>query len=91
MKSEIEEEFIDLSYHVGRWEKPHRLVCRILWYENELFPGIGFVVTNSRITVEKVIKFHNHRAEIEKKIKEHKKPCAGIKRVAIALNLTRPG
>jgi len=48
------------------------LVCRILCYENELFPRIGFVVTNSRISVEEVIEVYNRRAEIGNRIKEGK-------------------
>ena len=42
------------------------------WHENELFPWIGFVVTNYRISLEKVIKVYHHRAEIENRIKEGK-------------------
>ena len=72
LKSVIEEKFIDLSYQAGSWEKPRRVVCRIAWHENELFPRIGFVVTNSRLSVEKVIKAYNRRAEIENRIKEGK-------------------
>jgi hypothetical protein len=41
-------------------------------HESELFPQIGFVVTNSRISVEKVIKLYHRRAEIENRIKEGK-------------------
>ncbi len=72
LKSGIEEKFIDLSYQAGSWEKPRRVVCRIAWHESELFPQIGFVVTNSRISVEKVIKLYHRRAEIENRIKEGK-------------------
>jgi hypothetical protein len=72
LKSGIEEKFIDLSYQAGSWEIPRRVVCRIAWHENELFPQIGFVVTNSRISVEKVIKLYHRRAEIENRIKEGK-------------------
>jgi hypothetical protein len=61
-----------LSYQAGSWEKPRRVVCRIAWHENELFPRIVFVVTNSRISVEKVIKVYNRRAELENRIKEGK-------------------
>ena len=70
LKSGIEEKFIDLSYQAGSWEKPRRVVCRIAWHESELFPQIGFVVTNSRISVEKVIKLYHRRAEIEQRITE---------------------
>ena len=72
LKSGIEEKFIDLSYQAGSWEIPRRVVCRIAWHENELFPRIGFVVTNSRISVENVIKVYNRGAEVENRIKEGK-------------------
>jgi len=72
LKFRIEEKLIDLSYQAGSWGKPRRVVCRIAWHENELFPQIGFVVTNSRISVKKVIKVYNNRAEIENRIKEGK-------------------
>ncbi len=72
LKSRIQEKFIDLPYQAGSWEKPRRVVCRIAWHESELFPQIGFVVTNSRISVEKVIKLYHRRAEIENRIKEGK-------------------
>ena len=68
----MKKKFIDLSYQAGSWEKPRRVVCRIAWHESELFPQIGFVVTNSRISVEKVIKLYHRRAEIENRIKEGK-------------------
>ena len=48
------------------------MVCRIAWHENELFPQIGFVVSNSCISVEKVVKVYNLRAETENRIKEGK-------------------
>jgi hypothetical protein len=46
------------------------VVCRIAWHEQELFRRIVFVVTKSRISVEKVIKVYNRRAELENRIKE---------------------
>jgi hypothetical protein len=47
-------------------------VAKIEWHPGELFPRIGFVVTNSRLPAAKVTKFHNGRAEIENRIKEGK-------------------
>jgi hypothetical protein len=72
LKSGIEEKFIDLSHQAGSWETPRRVVCRIAWHEQGLFPRIGFVVTNSRLSAEKVVKLCNRRAELENRIKEGK-------------------
>ena len=41
-------------------------------HESELLLKIGFVVSSSRISVEKVIKLYHHKAEIENRIKEGK-------------------
>ena len=38
----------------------------------ELFPRVGFIVTNSSIAAKKVITIYNGRAEIENRIKEGK-------------------
>ena len=38
----------------------------------ELFPRIGFIVTNSKLEAHKVITIYNGRAEIENRIKEGK-------------------
>jgi hypothetical protein len=47
-------------------------VAKIEWHRGELFPRIGFVITNSRLPAGKVIKVYNGRAEIENRIKEGK-------------------
>jgi Transposase DDE domain group 1 len=41
-------------------------------HRGELFPSIGFVVTNSRLPAGKVLKVYNGRAEIENRSKEGK-------------------
>jgi len=48
------------------------VICKIKWHERELFPWIGFIVTNSRLTAGKVVKGYNGRAEIENRIQEGK-------------------
>jgi hypothetical protein len=47
-------------------------VAKIEWHWDELFPRIGFVVTNSRLLASKVVKVYNGRAEIENRFKEGK-------------------
>ena len=48
------------------------MVCKIEWHSGELFPRVGFIVTNSRLTAEEIVKVYNGRAEIENRIKEGK-------------------
>jgi Transposase DDE domain group 1 len=71
-KSGIQVKVVDLQYQAKSWHKPRRVVAKIEWHHGELFPRIGFVVTNSRLHAGKVIKVYNGRAEIENRIKEGK-------------------
>ena len=71
-KSGIQTKWIDFYYQAGSWDKPRRVICKIEWHEGELFPRIGFIVTNSRLEATKVVKVYNGRAEIENRIKEGK-------------------
>jgi len=71
-KSGIQVKVVDLHYQAKSWHKPRRVVAKIEWHCGELFPRIGFVVTNSRLPAGKVIKVYNGRAEIENRIKEGK-------------------
>ena len=48
-------------------------MAKIEGHRGEMFPRIGFVVTNSRLPSGKVIKVYNGRAEIENRIREGKK------------------
>jgi hypothetical protein len=71
-KSGIQVKIVDLHYQAKSWNRPRRVVAKIEWHRGELFPRIGFVVTNSRLPAGKVIKVYNGRAEIENRIKEGK-------------------
>jgi hypothetical protein len=70
--SGIQVKVVDLQYQAKSWHKPRRVVAKIEWHQGELFPRIGFVVTNSRLPAAKVVKVYNGRAEIENRIKEGK-------------------
>jgi hypothetical protein len=63
---------IEFHYQAERWNKPRRVVCKIEWHVGELFPRVGFIVTNSSLAAHKVITICNGRAEIENRIKEGK-------------------
>jgi hypothetical protein len=71
-KNGIQVKVVDLQYQAKSWHKPRRVVAKIEWQRGELFPRIGFVVTNSRLPTGKVVKVYNGRAEVENRIKEGK-------------------
>jgi len=62
----------DFMYHAGRWDRPRRVVAKVEWHQGELFPRVGFVVTNLSLPAEGVTHFYNGRGTAEQWIKEGK-------------------
>ena len=54
------------------WAKPRRIVVKIELHPSELFPKIGFIVTNLSLPGERVFAFYNDRGTAEQHIKEGK-------------------
>src|SRR3546814_10145135 len=38
--------FEDFEYQAASWDKPRRVIAKIEWHPGELFPKVGFIVTN---------------------------------------------
>ena len=64
--------FHDFSYRAASWTKPRRVIAKVEWHAGELFPRIGFIVTNLQWKPENVVRFYNHRGVCEQHIKEGK-------------------
>ncbi len=78
-KSGMQVKVMHLQYQAKSWHKPRRVVAKIEWYRGELFPRIGFVVTNSRLPAGKVVKVYTGRGNVENRIKEGKNPLRSDK------------
>jgi Transposase DDE domain group 1 len=59
-------------YQAGSWECTRRVVVRVAWHVGELFPRVGFIVTNLKCHSKKVVHFYNRRGTAEQWIKEGK-------------------
>jgi hypothetical protein len=59
-------------YQAASWKKSRRVVAKVEWHEGELFPRVGFIVTNLRWKSSNVVKFYNKRGTAEQWIKEGK-------------------
>jgi hypothetical protein len=59
-------------YQAGSWECASRVVVRVAWHAGELFPRVGFVVTNLKWHSMKVVHLYNRRGTAEQWIKERK-------------------
>jgi hypothetical protein len=71
-KSGIQIRLVDFRYQAKTWDKDRRVVAKIEWHDGELFPRIGFIVTNSKLPAGKVVKVYNGRGDVENRIKEGK-------------------
>ena len=60
------------SYQAATWDKSRRVVGKVEWHPGELYPRVGFIVTNLSRPSERVTKFYNGRGTAEQHIKEGK-------------------
>ena len=60
------------QYQAGSWDIPRRVVAKVAWHAGELFPRVGFIVTNLRLRSKNVTRFYNQRGTAEQWIKEGK-------------------
>src|SRR4051794_21432434 len=72
--------FASFSYQAQSWARPRRVVAKVEWHQGELYPRVGFIVTNMARPAERVSKFYNGRGTAEQWIREGK----------YALRWTRP-
>jgi hypothetical protein len=59
-------------YQAASWARPRRVVAKAEWHFGELFPRVGFIVTNLRRESKNVVGFYNKRGTCEQWIKEGK-------------------
>ena len=62
----------EFMYQAASWDRPRRVVAKVEWHQGELFPRVGFIVTNMRANPEGVVHFYNGRDIAEQWIKEGK-------------------
>jgi len=62
----------EFPYQATGWDQPRRVVAKVEWHEGELFPRVGFIVTNMSAKPEGVVHFFNGRGTAEQWIKEGK-------------------
>jgi hypothetical protein len=60
------------TYQAKSWDQARRVVAKVEWHEGELFPRMGFIVTNLTQGAEGVVKFYSGRGTAEQWIKEGK-------------------
>ena len=62
----------EFRYQAASWDGPRRVVAKVEWHQGELFPRVGFIVTNLSRSAKNVVRFYNRRGNCERFIKEGK-------------------
>jgi len=61
-----------IQYQADTWTTPRRVVAKVEHHVGELFPRVGFIVTNLLLPNRAVVRFFNKRGTAEQWIKEGK-------------------
>lgn len=69
---EVRRFFASFSYQAQSWNKPRRVVAKVEGHPGELYPRVGFIITNRVRPAERVVAFYNQRGTCEQFIKEGK-------------------
>jgi hypothetical protein len=69
---EVRRYYASFRYQAQSWNKPRHVVAKVEWYPGELYPSVGFIVTNLARSAEGVVAFYNRRGTCEQYIKEGK-------------------
>ena len=69
---EVRRFFASFSYRAQSWNKSRHVVAKVEWHPGELYPRVGFIVTNLPRSAEGVVAFYNQRCTCEQYIKEGK-------------------
>src|ERR1019366_4780985 len=59
-------------YQAASWKTARRVVAKVEFHFGELFPRVGFIVTNLETPSRAVVRFYNKRGTAEQWIKEGK-------------------
>jgi hypothetical protein len=71
-KTKVKRFYEEFQYQAASWDKERRVVAKIEWHPGELFPKVGFIVTNLPMEPDWVTRFYNRRGTAEQHIKEGK-------------------
>jgi Transposase DDE domain group 1 len=70
--NEVRRFYANFTYQAGSWTKPRRVVAKVEWHPGELYPRVGFIVTNMARPAGNIVAFYNKRGTCEQWIKEGK-------------------
>ncbi|MFL5536721.1 MAG: IS1380 family transposase [Gemmatimonadales bacterium] len=69
---EVRRFYASFRYQAQTWSRSRRVVAKVEWHPGELYPRVGFLVTNLCRPPERVVAFYNGRGTAEQWIREGK-------------------
>src|SRR3569833_1495344 len=69
---EVRRYYTSFRYQAQSWNRPRHVVAKVEWHPGELYPRVGFIVTNLARSAEGIVAFYNRRGTCEQWIKEGK-------------------
>jgi hypothetical protein len=64
--------YASFRYQAQSWNKLRHVVAKVEWHPGELYPRVGFIITNMARSAEGIVAFYNRRGTCEQYIKEGK-------------------
>jgi hypothetical protein len=71
--------YASFSYQAESWNKSRHVVAKVEWHPGELYPRVGFIVSNLPRSPEGIVAFYNERGTCEQHIKEGKTRSSGCR------------
>ena len=91
---EVRRYYASFRYQAQTWSRSRRVVAKVEWHPGELYPRVGFLVTNLCRPPERVVAFYNQRGTAEQWIREGKNAirwtrlsCRSMRANAVRLQL----
>src|SRR5919199_1071837 len=91
---EVRRFYASFRYQAQTWSRSRRVVAKVEWHPGELYPRVGFLVTNLCRPPERVVAFYNQRGTAEQWIREGKNAirwtrlsCRSMRANAVRLQL----
>lgn len=69
---EVRRCYASFAYQAQSWNRSRHVVAKVEWHPSELYPRVGFIVSNLGRSPEGIVAFYNQRGTCEQHIKEGK-------------------
>ncbi len=77
-------------YQAASWKTARRVVAKVEFHFGELFPRVGFIVTNLEPDSRAVVRFYNKRGTAEQWIKEGKQAVKPVAQTSLLRSAAVP-